>query len=185
MIEAWTDAGCPDDLSVKPDTFLKEGTVSPGDAFRWAPGQDGTWSFTKMDPAKEPLSPGAIYFLAHGETASSTNPHPSDHQRARAAIVKHTMTRNWAGLHQAVKSAHGMGMNEDEMSSAIDEALPNAKDARGLSSPDLLTAMSVAGPAKKAELRPAVQERFNKNALGSIAPDASQALRSHLGRIGA
>jgi hypothetical protein len=183
LIEAWTDAGCPDDLSVSPDTYLKEDGLKPGDVLRWAPDQDGTWHFAKMDPAKEPLSPGAIYFLLHGETATTTNPTPSAHQRARAQIVKHAMTRNWKGLHGAVKAASSMGMPEEEISTAIDEALPNAQDASGMSSPDLLATMSAAGPQKRAELRPVVQQRFA--GLSGIAPDAAQALRSHLGRIGA
>ena len=185
LIEAWTDKGTPDDLSVSPDTYLKEGTIKPGDMFRWGPSPpDGKLTFEKVDPKS--VAPGAVYLLAHGETAASTNPNPTDMQRHRAQIVKHTVTRNWKGLDTAAKAATKAGMSDDELSSAIDEGLPSAKDAAGLSSPDLLAVHSAASPQKRQELFPVTRgQRFSDQNLAQLPPNAAGALRSHLGRIGA
>lgn len=184
LVEAYTDKGTPDDLSVSPDTYLKEGTIKPGDMFRWGPsGPDGKLTFTKINP--QDAGPGAVNFLAHGETAASTNPNPTDMQRQRAQIVKHTLTRNWKGLDTAAKAATRSGMSDQELSSAIDEALPSAQDAQGLSNHDLMAVHSAASPAKRQELLPVMKQRFAPEALAALPPHAGQALKSHLGRIGA
>lgn len=187
LVSAWTAKGHPDDMSIDTDHFLTEHIEQPGAMFRFAPaGPDGHWELHPFDPHTQPFTGGAIYFLLHGETPSSTAPpdRVSATQAARAQIVKSVMTRDWKGAQKAAKDGAGIGLRDDEIDSAIDEALPDANGARDMGSHDLLAAVSAASPNKRRELLPVAKERFNQQAMTGLTPEAYNALRSHFGRIG-
>jgi broad specificity phosphatase PhoE len=183
LVKAWCDAGCPDDFSVNVNTMGKDDEGKPGEMERLFPKPSGQWEITPFSPksAKE-FSPG-IYLMRHGETDSMQAQGASEHQKSRAQIIAHVRAGNYAGARTVGQAAVGAGhMSDEDVSSAVDEALPDANTAEQLSPTELLAAANAASPQKRAELTPALQRKFSD--LSTVSPYGQQQLRSHLGRLG-
>lgn len=184
LVMAWVAAGLPDDLSVDPKVMASEDySPKPGEIEKFAPDAEGNWQITPFDPEKESSLPkGAIYFVEHGETPSTAakSGQVSAGQRARAQILSAVRAGDWKGAQKAAKSASGL-LSDDEISQAIDEALPSGDEAAQLEPHQVLPMASAAGPAKRAELLPVVQQKFGE--MPGVSPDGVQMLRSHIGRL--
>jgi hypothetical protein len=183
LVEAWSALGCPDDLGVSPDEFLKEKTAKPGEILRFAPGEpDWKWRVKPFNPDGSKEFPPGIYFMRHGETDSVQEARATAHQKATAQLVAHVRAGKWKEAKETAKSAVGNGLlSEEEAGNAVDLALPNADDAERLPADQLLSAVSAAGPQKQQELLPVLQRRLGT--MQDMSPEAQQAIRTHLGRI--
>ena len=185
LVQAWVANGTPDDLSIDPKVMMKDIAPKPGEVERFYPDANGEWKIEKFDPATAPSLPkGSIYFVEHGETPATTarSGTVSAGQKARAEIVTAIREGDWKRALAAAKGASSAGLSDDEISEAIDEAIPGAQEAEGLAPHHLLPMASAASPGKRAELMPAVRRAFGD--MSGVSPDAAQALRSHLGRLG-
>jgi hypothetical protein len=183
LAKAWCDAGCPDDFSVNIDTMSKDDEGKPGEIERLFPEPSGQWGVTPFAPqSSKEFGPG-IYLMRHGETDQVQAAHAVDHQKSRAQIIAHVRAGNYAGAREAGRSAVSAGhLTDDDVSSAVDEALPDGQSAHQLPPDQLLAAASAASPEKRAELMPALQSKFAD--LSGVAMDGQHQLRSHLGRLG-
>jgi broad specificity phosphatase PhoE len=188
LVEAWCAAGCPDDLSVNPDAYLKENGGAPGSTERFYPEPDGKWGLTHFNPAKASDFLPGIYFMRHGETDSVQAANATAAQQARARIVSGIRgaktAQDWINVRSTSKRAKAMGqLSDQDISQAYDEALPTANDAPNMAPHELLNAASAASPAKRQELYPALRAAFGN--MDGVSPEGRQALMTHLGRIGA
>lgn len=188
LVRAWVAAGLPEDLSIDSTVMTAPDTAKPGEVERFFPTTEDSppWRLEPFNPEEfSALPKGSIYFVRHGETpatqASSARVSPL--QRSRAEIVSHVKRGDFGRARAVAKSASAQGLSDDEISQAIDEALPSGKDAQNLPSHHLLSAASAASSAKRAELLPALQARFSSDALGALHPQAAQALNDHLQRL--
>lgn len=182
LIEAWAALGCPDDLSVDTNAYLKDTPGKPGDIVRFWPEQDGKWKLTPFKPASATEFPPGLYFMRHGETDSVQALHAEAHQKARAQVIAHVRAGKWKEARDTVKAAVGSGLLSDEdAGNAVDMALPNAQDAARLAPHELLSAVSAAGPQKRQELMPVLNSRLGT--MQGASPEAVQAIKQHLGRI--
>jgi broad specificity phosphatase PhoE len=183
LVRSWAAAGCPDDLSIDHRPMMQEDAGKPGSIERFFPQPSGTWELTPFNPKDAKAFLPGIYFMRHGETSAVQAQNASAGQKARAQIIGHIRAGNYHGARDVAKAAHAAGhLGDDEISTAIDEALPGANDAQRLPSDQLLAAASAAGPQKRQELMPAVHQRFAN--LASVSPEGKSMLRSHLGRLG-
>lgn len=183
LVKAWCDAGCPDDMTVDINTMGKDDDGKPGEIERLFPGPQGQWEVTPFAPKSAAEFGPGIYLMRHGETDSVQAKGASDHQKSRAQIIAHVRAGNYAGARSAGQSAVTAGhMTDDDVSSAIDEALPDSQGAQQLPPEHLLAAASAASPGKLAEMRPAVQNAFKD--ISGVTPEGQHHLRSHLGRLG-
>ena len=183
LAKAWCDAGCPDDLSVDINTMGKDDDGNPGEIERLFPEPSGQWGVTPFSPksAKDFL-PG-IYLMRHGETDSIQSQAANNHQKSRAQIISHIRAGNYAGAREAGRAAVDAGhLTDDDVSGAVDEALPDGQAAHQLPPEQLLAAASAASPAKRAEMMPALQRQFAD--ISGVEPNGQHQLRSHLGRLG-
>jgi len=182
LVEAWAALGCPDDLSVDTNAYLRDDPGKPGDIVRFWPEQDGKWKLTPFDPASATQFPPGLYFMRHGETDSAQSAHADLHQRARAQIIAHVRAGKWKEARDTAKQHIAAGaISEDEAAEAVDLGLPNANDAERLPAHQLLSAVSAASPQRKAELMPVLQRKLGT--MQGASPQGMQAIRSHLGRI--
>ena len=139
LARAWCTAGCPDDMSIDHAEMARDDAGKPGEIDRLFPGPDGKWTLTPFSPksAKE-FAPG-IYLMRHGETSAVQAQGASAGQKARAQIVGHVRSGNYQGAKDVAVKAHGAGhLSDQDISDAIDEALPTADDAARLPSDQLL-----------------------------------------------
>lgn len=181
VIKAWIAAGEPDDFQVSTDAMLKDEGGVPGQMERLFPDATGKWELTPFDPAKGQFGPG-IYFIRHGDTDSTQAQGASEGQKARAQIVAHVRSGDYASAKRVAERASSKGhLSDDEIGSAIDEALPSGENAGQLPPHELLAAASAAGPNKRSELMGAVNQRFGD--LTALDPGARNALKTHLGRL--
>jgi broad specificity phosphatase PhoE len=183
LAKAWCDAGCPDDFSVDVNTMGKDDDGKPGEIERLFPEPSGQWGVTPFSPkSSKEFAPG-IYLMRHGETDAVQAQGASAGQKARAQIIAHVRAGNYAGARKAGQDATTAGhMTDDDVSSAVDEALPDGASAGQLPPEQLLAAASAASPTKRAELMPALQQKFAD--LSGVEPQGQHHLRSHLGRLG-
>lgn len=186
LVHAWIASGLPDDLSVDSKTMIADAATMPGEVERFYPDADGQWKLEKFDPhTATSLPKGSIYFVEHGETPATAakSGQISAGQKARAKIVTAIREGDWKGALSAARSASSLKqLSDDEISEAIDEALPGAEEADKLQPHQLLSAATAASPGKRAELMPAVQKHFAD--LSSVSPDGQQALQAHMARLG-
>src|ERR1700744_1820234 len=61
LIDAWAAKGCPDDMSVDENAYLKEENSKPGDIDRFWPKPDGNWQLTHFNPASAGQFPPGVY----------------------------------------------------------------------------------------------------------------------------
>jgi broad specificity phosphatase PhoE len=183
LVEAWAALGCPDDLAVSPDEFLKERNAKPGEIDRFFPSSpDANWKMTPFKPEGAKEFPPGIYFMRHGETDSVQEAKANAHQKASAQLVAHVRAGRYKEARDTAKHAIGNGlMSEDDAGQMVDLALPNANDAERLPPDQLLSAVSAAGPQKQAELMPVLQRKLGT--MQGMSPEGQQAIRTHLGRI--
>lgn len=182
LIEAWAALGCPDNMDVSPDAFLKEQPGAPGDMFRFWPEQDGKWKLTPFKPVSKDKMPPGVYFMRHGETDSVQASKAEAGQKSRAQIIAHIRTGNYGKARDTAKHALANGhMSEDDISDAVDEALPNADSAQNMEPHQLLSATTAASPEKKAELMPVLAQKLGN--LEGVEPHGQNLIRAHLGRI--
>jgi hypothetical protein len=185
VVRSWCAAGCPDNFAIDHRPMLADDTGKPGDIERFFPKPDGKWELTPFKPADAKNFPPGIYFMRHGETSAIQATNPSAGQKARAQIISHIRSGNFQGAKDVATNAHRAGhLGDNEIEQAINEALPGADDAARLPSDQLLASYSAANPNKRAELSPAFQQRFNRDTLATVSPEARHALQSHLGRLG-
>jgi broad specificity phosphatase PhoE len=183
LIKAWAAEGCPDDFAVSTDEMTKEDAGKPGEIERFFPEPSGEWNVTPFSPKSATEFQPGLYFMRHGETDGVQAKNATDGQRARAQLIAHVRAGDYGAARSVAKGAATAGhLSDDEISAAIDEALPGGQDADSLSPDELLNAATAASAAKRAELIPAMQRTFGD--LSRVAPDGAQALRSHLGRLG-
>lgn len=185
LVAAWVANGLPDDLSVDPAVMTKEMPMKPGEVERFAPDAQGQWKIEKFDPnTATSLPKGSIYFVEHGETpaTSAKSGMVSEGQKSRAKIITSIRAGDWKGALSAARNASSLKqLSDDDISQAIDEALPGAKEAATLPPHHVLTAATAASPEKRAELMPQVNEKFRD--LSSVSPEGQQALRAHISRL--
>ena len=182
LVEAWAALGCPDDLGVSPDEFLKEKAAKPGDIVRFVPGAGGKWGITPFNPAGAKEFPPGIYFMRHGETDSVQEAKAAAHQKASAQLVAHVRAGKYKEARDTAKHAIGNGLlSEEDAGNMVDLALPNANDAERLPPDQLLSAVSAAEPQKQQELWPVLQRKLGT--MSEISPEGRQAIKTHLGRI--
>jgi broad specificity phosphatase PhoE len=183
LAKAWIAAGAPDSMAIDHREMMKDDAGKPGEIERMFPTADGKWELNPFNPKTAPNFPPGIYLMRHGETSSVQAHTASEGQKARANLIGHIRSGNYQGAKEVAKSAHAAGhLNDDEISSAIDESLPSADEAQRLPNDQLLAAASAAGASKRAELLPTLQQRFSD--LSSVSPEGKHALASHLGRLG-
>jgi len=181
LLKAWSKEGCPDDFSVSTQEMVREDAGKLGEIDRFFPGPSGQWEVTPFSPKTAVDFQPGLYFMRHGETDGVQAKTATAGQSARAQIIAHIRSGDYHSAREAAKAAAGH-LSDDEISAAIDEALPGGQDADSLSPDELLNAATAASPAKRAELMPAVQRTFGN--LSSVTPDGQHQLRSHLGRLG-
>jgi len=183
LVQGWCAAGCPDDGSIDHRPMLAEDSGKPGEIERLFPDAEGRWELSPFSPKSAHEFPPGIYLMRHGETDSVQAIHASEGQRARAQIISHVRNGDYHSARKVGMDARGKGiLGDQEISDSIDEALPGAQDAGRLLPSELLAAASAAGPGKRAELLPALRERFGD--LSQVSQEGQHPLRSHLGRLG-
>lgn len=185
LVKAWVAAGLPDDLSVDSKAMMKDEAPKPGEVERFYPDADGQWKVEKFDPQTATSLPkGSIYFVEHGETPATAakSSMVSAGQKARAKIITAIRSGDWKGALSAARSASSMQqLSDQEISEAIDEALPGAQEAARLPPHHVLAMATAASPAKRAELMPLVNEKFRD--MSSVSPEGQQALQAHIARL--
>lgn len=184
LVQGWVAAGMPDDLSVDPKAITVAISAKPGEVEQFAPDEAGAWELSKFDhKQQQELPQGAIYFVEHGETpaTAANSAKISAGQKARAEIISAVRSGDWKGAQKAAQRSAGL-LSDDEISEAIDEAIPGPDDVENHEPHELLAMASAAGPQKRAELMPILHARFGE--MHGVSPDGAHALRSHLGRLG-
>lgn len=185
LLAAWVANGLRDDLSVDPAVMSKEMPMKPGEVERFYPDAQGQWHLDKFDPQTATSLPKrSIYLVEHGETPATTAKSSlvSAGQKARAKIITAIRGGDWKGALGAARAASGSKvLSDEEISEAIDEAIPGPDEAANLEPHHVLSMATAASPAKRAELMPVLNEKFRN--MTSVSPDGQQALQSHISRL--
>lgn len=185
LVKGWLAAGHPDDFSIKPDA-MEEAAEPPGGVERLYPNEDGEWEMNPVDmDSEEPLDPG-IYMIRHGMTPwnKETWDKAQNGQQALIEIAKHTRSLNLNQLNAAARRARAQGaLSDDEISGAIDQSLPDAKEAADLPPHHLMTIVTLASPQKRGGYMPVAQFVLGKGVHQLPDPHRGSILQ-HLQRIG-
>lgn len=185
LVAAWVANGLPDDLSVDPAVMTKEMPMKPGEVERFYPDPKGQWHIEKFDPQTATSLPDrSIYFVEHGETpaTSAKSSQVSAGQKARAKIIAAVRGGDWQGaLYAARKASSLKQLSDEDISQAIDEAIPGPEEAANLQPHHVLSMATAASPAKRAQLMPVLNQHFRD--LSSVSPDGQQALQAHISRL--
>lgn len=189
LIEAWMDAGMPDDFSVNPEAMLKDKTEAPGAVERLYPVPEHPgWRKEAISlDGKQPLPPPpGVLLIRHGMTESNRENYEQNgkKQDAIAELAKHVKSGDFGRARAfAHKASTEMGVSDDDINSVIDSSVPSADEAANFPHHRLLAAASVAhGTDKFPAYASLLQQRFSN--LQGLPPDAQNQLRSHLGALG-
>lgn len=184
LVHAWVANGTPDDLSIDANAYINAPEPAPGSVEKFSPDADGRWQMSDFNPAAErELPKGAILFIEHGQTPTvqKNSLQVSTQAKHRAQIIAAIRSGDWRAAKKAAMAASGAGLQDPEISSAIDEALPSAEQAGNVPPHELLAMISAASPAKRAELMPVWQKVAGD--FSGVSPDGVNALKTHLGRL--
>jgi broad specificity phosphatase PhoE len=183
LTKAWLAKNTPDDLSIDPAAMEEDGG-DPATVERLHPDENGQW---KMEPVdlndKSPLPQGSIYLVRHGLTPWNKETYEKNNgaQDATAQIAKYGPPLDFGRIRSVAQKAQYDGhMNDDQISNAIDSALPPASAAQDFPLHHLIAVASAASPAKRAEYMPLIQSRMQAEG----PPDAKAAIMRHLQMIG-
>lgn len=185
LTKAWLKNKTPDSFEVDPEALDLDKSESPAAVSRLYPNEKGQWELNPVDlEDKKPLE-GGIYMIRHAATPWNTEGQEKADKglSALANITKGTRSFDFGKVKEAAqKAASGGHLTDDEITAAIDKALPDAKTAADLPHDQLMAIAAAASPQKRSEYEPVLRERFA--GIGTLPPDARQMLASHLGRIG-
>ncbi len=174
VIDAWMDAGMPDDFSVNADV-MKSGA---GAVARLYPvSEDPGWKKEVVQFDKPLPPPPGILLISQGASDSRQ-------QDAIAELAKHVKSGDFGRARAfAHKASTELGLSDEDIGHVIDSALPNAKDAAGLPHDKLLAVASAAhGTNKFPGYADLLRERFGN--LDQLPPQAREQLQAHLGALG-
>ncbi len=181
LIDAWIDAGMPDDFSVNHEAMQQE----PGAVERLYPvPEDPGWRKEAIQSDQPLPPPPGILLINHGVGDKEGYAQTGKQQDAIAELAKHIKSGDFGRARAfAHKASVDMGLSDDDIGSIIDSSLPSAQEASDLPHHRLLALASAAhGSSKFPEYASLLQERF-KNMEG-LPPEAQNQLRSHLGTLG-
>jgi len=189
LIEAWIDAGMPDDYSVNPEAMLRDHSEAPGAVERLYPVREKPgWrkEAIQLDGSQPLPPPPGILLIRHGMTESNKENYEKTgkQQNAVAELAKHVKSGDFGRARAfAHKASTELGLSDDDINHVIDSSLPSAQEAADFPHHRLLAAASAAhGSDKFPEYANLLRERFSN--LQGLPPDAQNQLRSHLGTLG-
>lgn len=106
----------------------------------------------------------------------------SDQQRALAQIAKYVQSSDWGRVRATAKKAAEQGhLTDDEISDAIDAALPSTDDVGKLPLHHAIAVVSAASPERRSGYASIFQQH---PALTQLPPDAQAQINDHMRLIG-
>lgn len=185
LVRGWLDKNTPDDLSVNPEAMKdSDKSEEPGTVARLFPDDKGKWKLTEVNlDDQKPLDPG-VYLIRHGMTPwnKETYEKANGQQDAIAEITKHTKGMNWKGVRDAAeKAGTGGHLSDDQISDAVDAALPEPEKAAKLPLHRLMAVAAAASPEKRQQYAPLIQ---NYPGLDTLHEYDRSDIADHLKLIG-
>ena len=189
LIEAWIDAGMPDDYSVNPEAMLRDKTEAPGAVERLYPVPEKPgWRKEAISlDSKQPLPPPpGILLIRHGMTESNKENYEKTgkQQNALAELAKHVKSGDFGRARAfAHKASVEHGVSDEDINQVISSSLPSAQEAAELPHDRLLAVASAAhGTPQFPQYANVLRQRFSN--LQGLPPMAAQQLTSHLRSLG-
>ncbi len=183
LVDAWIDAGMPDDFTVNPEAM--HGAQSPGAVERLYPVPDSPGWRKEAIQLDQPLPPPpGILLVSHGVSDKDGYEKSGKQQDAIAELAKHVKSGDFGRARAfAHKASTDLGLSDEDISHIIDTSLPSPDEAAALPHGKLLAVASAAhGTDKFPQYADLLRERFSN--LDGIPPEAQNQLRSHLGALG-
>lgn len=160
LVRAWLAAGAGDDFKIKASAFQGE-NPGAGTAERLAPDADGEWKLEPADlKAPGPLPPG-IYLVHHALTPQNERNYADANKRSDsvAQIGKHVKSGDWGRVQSTARAALANGSTNQQISDAVDAALPAPEDAARLPLHKLMAVYHAASAAKRPQYAGVVAQK--------------------------
>lgn len=183
LLRGWLANGTPDDLSIKPEE-MEDKAENPGQVARLFPADNGKWNLDDVNLEDSSPLQGGIYLIRHGMTPwnKETYEKANGQQDALSQIAKYTKSLDWGRARATAKKAAETDLLSDEqITGAIDSALPDDKAASGLPLHHLLAVASAASPERRQSYAPLIQQHPG---LAGLPPDAQSRVADHMRMIG-
>lgn len=182
LTKAWLKNGAPDDFSIDPKE-MDHDSEAPGTVARMFPNENGEWEINdiNLDNGKQ-LDPG-IYLIRHALTPQNRETYERSEQqhKALANLVQSTQGLKFPTVKQWAQKASKTGMPDEEIGNYIDQSLPDANSAAGMSMPQILAVMAAASPKKRQEYLPLIASHFGN--LDALPEDQRRLLEQHIANI--